>query len=94
MTTTPCRATATISTAPVWTAAALVGAPLLLLPAVVLRRYLRRKAMLTREQSGLRATRLDEIFHGIQAVKLNRMEAYQTSRFQRIVNTILRAEVK
>ena len=83
-----------LSIDPGWTAAALVGAPLLLLPAVVLRRYLRRKAMLTREQSGLRATRLDEIFHGIQAVKLNRMEAYQTSRFQRIVNTILRAEVK
>lgn len=83
-----------LSIDPGWTAAALIGAPLLLLPAVVLRRYLRRKAMLTREQSGLRATRLDEIFHGIQAVKLNRMEAYQTSRFQRIVNTILRAEVK
>ena len=83
-----------LSIDPVWTAAALVGAPLLLLPALVLRRYLRRKAMLTREQSGLRATRLDEIFHGIQAVKLNRMEDYQTSRFQRIVNTILRAEVK
>lgn len=83
-----------LSIDPGWTAAALVGAPLLLLPALVLRRYLRRKAMLTREQSGLRATRLDEIFHGIQAVKLNRMEAYQTSRFQRIVSTILRAEVK
>ena len=79
---------------PVWTAAALVGAPLLVLPAVVLRRYLRRKAMHTREQAGLRATRLDEIFHGIQAVKLNRMEDYQASRFQRIVATIVRAEVK
>jgi subfamily B ATP-binding cassette protein MsbA len=79
---------------PVWTAAALIGAPLLLFPALVLRRYLRRKAMLTREQSGLRATRLDEIFHGIQAVKLNRMEEYQARRFQTIVNTIRRAEVK
>ncbi len=79
---------------PLWTAAALVGAPLLLLPAVVLRRYLRRKAILTRNQAGLRATRLDEIFHGIQAVKLNRMEDYQASRFQRIIDTIVRAEVK
>lgn len=79
---------------PVWTLAALVGAPLLLLPALVLRRYLRRKAMLTRQQAGLRATRLDEIFHGIQAVKLNRMEGYQTARFRRIVDTIIRAEVK
>jgi subfamily B ATP-binding cassette protein MsbA len=79
---------------PVWTAAALIGAPLLLLPALVMRRYLRRKAMHTREQAGLRATRLDEIFHGIQAVKLNRMEGYQASRFQRIINSIVRAEVK
>lgn len=79
---------------PYWTAAAMIGAPLLLFPAYLLRRYLRRKAMLTREQSGLRATRLDEIFHGIQSVKLNRMETYQTSRFQRIIDTIVRAEVK
>ncbi|NHB76751.1 ABC transporter ATP-binding protein [Rhodobacter calidifons] len=79
---------------PLWTLAALVGAPMLLLPALVLRRYLWRKAMLTRQQAGLRATRLDEIFHGIQAVKLNRMEAYQAGRFQRIVDTIRRAEVK
>ncbi|MFN4203735.1 MAG: ABC transporter ATP-binding protein [Tabrizicola sp.] len=79
---------------PVWTAAALIGTPLLLIPAVLLRRYLWRKAMLTRHQSGLRATRLDEIFHGIQAVKLNRMEAYQAGRFQRIIETIRRAEIK
>lgn len=79
---------------PLWTLAALVGAPLLILPAVVLRRYLRRKALHTREQSGLRATRLDEIFHGIQAVKLNRMESYQAGRFRRIVDSIVRAEVK
>lgn len=79
---------------PYWTAAAMIGAPLLLFPAYLLRRYLRRKAMLTREQSGLRATRLDEIFHGIQSVKLNRMEDYQASRFQRIIDTIVRAEVK
>ena len=79
---------------PVWTAAALVGAPLLLLPAVVLRRYLRRKAIRSRQQAGLRAMHLDEIFHGIQAVKLNRIEDYQSDRFKRIVATIVRTEVK
>ncbi|MFN3576225.1 MAG: ABC transporter ATP-binding protein [Tabrizicola sp.] len=83
-----------ISIDPVWTLAALIGTPLLLIPALVLRRYLWRKAMLTRQQSGLRATRLDEIFHGIQAVKLNRMEAYQSDRFQRIIESIRRAEIK
>ena len=83
-----------VSIDPWWTAAALVGTPLLLLPALGLQRYIRRKTHQMREQSGLRATRLDEIFHGIQAVKLNRMEAYQTSRFQGIVNRMVRAEVK
>lgn len=79
---------------PVWTAAALIGTPLLLLPALGLRRYIRRKTLHMREQSGLRATRLDEIFHGIQAVKLNRMEGYQAARFKTIVDSIIHAEVK
>jgi ATP-binding cassette subfamily B protein/subfamily B ATP-binding cassette protein MsbA len=79
---------------PVWTAAALVGAPLLILPAVVVQRYIRRKTAQMREQAALRATRLDEIFHGIQAIKLNRMEAYQTGRFRAIVDRIVRAEVR
>ncbi len=79
---------------PVWTLAALVGTPVLLLPALTLRRYIRRKSMHMREQAGLRATRLDEIFHGIQAVKLNRMEDYQAKRFRTIVQRIIRAEVK
>jgi ATP-binding cassette, subfamily B, bacterial MsbA len=79
---------------PLWTAAAMIGTPLLLLPAFALRRYIRRKTMASREQAGLRATRLDEIFHGIQAVKLNRMEDYQAARFQRIVALIVRAETK
>jgi ATP-binding cassette subfamily B protein/subfamily B ATP-binding cassette protein MsbA len=77
-----------------WTLAALIGAPLLLLPAVGLQRYIRRKVRHMRLQSGLRATRLDEIFHGIQQVKLTRTEAYQGGRFARIVDTIQQAEVK
>jgi ATP-binding cassette, subfamily B, bacterial MsbA len=83
-----------ISIDPVWTLAALVGTPLLLIPAIGLRRYIFRKSRTSREQAGLRATRLDEIFHGIQAVKLNRMEAYQADRFQRILSVIIRAEEK
>jgi ATP-binding cassette, subfamily B, bacterial MsbA len=77
-----------------WTLAALVGTPLLILPAAILRRYLRRKAMQLRDQAGARATRLDEIFHGIQAVKLNRMEPYQQSRFAEILSRIVRAETR
>ena len=79
---------------PVWTLATLVGVPLLILPTVVIQRYVRRKARLIREQAGHRSTRLDEIFHGIQAVKLNRMEDYQVGRFRAILTRINRAELK
>ncbi|QCO56485.1 ATP-binding cassette domain-containing protein [Pseudorhodobacter turbinis] len=79
---------------PTWTVAALIGAPLLILPALVIQRYIRRKTAAMRIDAGQRATRLDEVFHGIQAVKLNRMEEYQTGRFKTIVNTIVRAEIK
>jgi ATP-binding cassette, subfamily B, bacterial MsbA len=84
----------TLSIDVTWTLAALIGAPLLILPAVFVQRYIRSKAMLSREQAGQRATRLDEIFHGIQAVKLNSMEDYQTGRFHAIVNKIRRVEVR
>lgn len=83
-----------LSVDPQWTLAAMIGAPLLILPAVLLQRYVRRKSNQLRDQAGQRATRLDEIFHGIQAVKLNRMEDYQTDRFRAVLKSIRRAEVK
>jgi ATP-binding cassette subfamily B protein/subfamily B ATP-binding cassette protein MsbA len=83
-----------LSIDPRWTLAALVGAPLLILPTVAVQRYIRRKTDHVRVQSGLRATRLDEVFHGIASVKLNRMENYQLARFQNIVRGIVRAEVR
>lgn len=77
-----------------WTIAAMIGAPLLILPASMLQRYVRRKANQLRDQAGQRATRLDEIFHGIQAVKLNRMEDYQTQRFRNVLDVILKVEIR
>ena len=83
-----------IATDPMWTLAAVIGAPLLLLPTSMAQRYIRRKSRQMREQSGARATRLDEVFHGITAVKLNRMEDYQIGRFAKLVDRIRRAQVK
>jgi len=74
-----------------WTLAALVGAPFLIIPSVVLQRYLRRKATQIRDEAAARSTRLDEIFHGINAIKLNRQEAHQTGRFVQVVNRLNRA---
>lgn len=83
-----------ISIDPIWTLAAVIGTPLLILPAAILRRYLLRKAKFSRRQAEDRATRLDEIFHGIQSIKLNRMEDHQEGRFAATLAQIVRAESK
>lgn len=77
-----------------WTLTALFAAPLLILPTLGVQRYIRRKTDYVRAEAARRATRLDEIFHGIGAVKLNRMESYQLSRFRAINEAIVRAETK
>jgi len=79
---------------PFWTLAALFAVPLLVLPLAVAQRYIRRKTGQMREESAQRATRLDEIFHGILPVKLNRMEGYQSRRFAGIADRIVKAEIK
>ena len=83
-----------LSIDPVWTAAALLGAPLLILPTVAVQRYIRRKTAAVRAEAGERATRLDEVFHGIATVKLNRMEAWQAGRFDAILQRLVKGQVR
>ena len=83
-----------VATDPWWTLVALVGAPLLILPTAWVQRYIRRKMRANRVAASARATRLDEVLHGIGAVRLNRMERYQTERFAGIVADIQRSETK
>ena len=83
-----------VATDPWWTAAALVGAPLLILPTAMVQRYIRRKTRANRVAASARATRLDEVLHGIGAVRLNRMEDYQTARFASVVGAIRNSETK
>ncbi|WP_076363680.1 ABC transporter ATP-binding protein [Phaeovulum vinaykumarii] len=87
-------ASVAVSIDPVWTLTAVVGAPALIVPTALVQRYIRRKTSAMREQSGQRATRLDEVLHGIASVRLNRMEAYQTDRFARIVDAIRVTQIK
>ena len=77
-----------------WAAIAVIGAPILLLPSIIVQRYIRRKSHILREIAGRRTTRLDEIFHGITPIKLNRMEAYQRSHFSDLSNNWVRSTVK
>ncbi|MGN7869433.1 ABC transporter ATP-binding protein [Paracoccus sp. 22332] len=83
-----------VSIDPAWTVAALIGAPILILPAAMVQRYIRRKVRQNRANASARATRLDEVMHGIASIKLNRAEADQTRRFAEIVARIRQAEVK
>ncbi|MFD1797438.1 ABC transporter ATP-binding protein [Paracoccus aurantiacus] len=77
-----------------WTLAALVGAPLLILPTIWVQRYVRRKTRGSRQNASDRANRIDEVLHGIGTVRLNRIEDRQTARFSAIVDRIRRLEVK
>jgi ATP-binding cassette subfamily B protein/subfamily B ATP-binding cassette protein MsbA len=79
---------------PVWTMVAIAGVPLLLLPSILVQRYIRRKTRSLRAIAGARTTRLDEIFHGIVPIKLNSMESYQEGRFQSATERMVRANIK
>ncbi|MFW8594605.1 ABC transporter ATP-binding protein [Cribrihabitans neustonicus] len=77
-----------------WTAVLLIGVPVLLLPIKMAQRYVRKKASLARDLSASLTTRLDEIFHGIVPIKLNRLETYQNNRFGSLMDRLVTAEVK
>ena len=77
-----------------WAAIAIVGAPVLLLPSIIVQRYIRRKSHTLRDIAGRRTTRLDEIFHGVTPIKLNRMERYQSDHFTALSGKWVTATVK
>ena len=78
----------------VWTLVALIGVPLLVLPSVVVQRFVRRRSREARDLGARLATRLDEVFHGIVPVKLNRLEQYQSDRYGKLTDDLVRAEVR
>jgi ABC-type multidrug transport system fused ATPase/permease subunit len=78
----------------VWTLVAVVGAPLLLLPVTILQRWVRKRARDVREAAAGIATRLDEIFHGINTIKLNTAEGRDAARFSGILDGFVRAQVR
>ena len=83
-----------VSIDPVWALVAMVGTPLLVIPNLVLQRYLRKKSAALRDIGAARTTRLDETFHGITPVKLNALEGYQSERFARLTESFVTARVK
>lgn len=77
-----------------WTLIALIGIPFLVLPSLMAQRYVRKRAGTARALAGRMATRLDEVFHGINPIKLNGLEQYQSDRYDALAQDRVRAEVK
>ncbi len=77
-----------------WTLLALIGLPLLVLPILALQRYIRTTTTASRDAASQLSTQLDEIFHGAQSVKLNRLEAHEMARFDGEVSRFLRQALR
>ncbi|MBL3563460.1 ABC transporter ATP-binding protein [Rhodovulum sulfidophilum] len=77
-----------------WTLIAMAGIPLLVVPIIVLQRWIRRTARLARVQAAEIAGRLDEMFHGIVTIKLNRMEQREKGRFGETVAGFVASQLR
>lgn len=78
----------------VWTLIALIGAPVILLPSWAIQGFVRRKARNARIVAADMSTRLDEVFHGINPIKLNGLERYQGDRYESLTNRRVRTETE
>ena len=77
-----------------WTLIAIIGIPILILPSLLVQAYIRRRARNSREIAGGISTRLDEVFHGINPIKLNALEAYQARRYDNLIKKGVQAEMR
>lgn len=77
-----------------WTLIAVAGVPILILPILALQRWVRRTARRVRVIAADLSTRLDEIFHGVPTIKLNRMEARETERFGNHTHDLVQARIR
>jgi ATP-binding cassette subfamily B protein len=83
-----------ISVDPIWALLAFVGIPLLVLPAAMAQRFVRRQAGIARDLGATLSTRLDEVFHGIVQIKLNALEEYQSRQYRTLTRSFVRTEVR
>lgn len=77
-----------------WMLIALIGIPIVIIPALSLRAFVRRKALAARAVSAEISTRMDEVFHGITQVKLNSLEEYQARRYNKLLKRRVGTEVE
>ncbi|MHA3978182.1 ABC transporter ATP-binding protein [Halovulum sp. GXIMD14794] len=75
----------------VWAILVFVGVPVIVLPVILLQRVIRARSRSARESSADISSRLDEIFHGITAIKVNRLEEHERELFGRDIQRYYRA---
>ncbi len=83
-----------ISIDPIWALMAMVGIPVMVLPAAAAQRFVRRRAREARDLGASLATQLDEVFHGIVQVKLNALESYQKRQYRALTDRFVETEVR
>jgi len=79
---------------PIWALLAMVGVPLMVLPAAIAQRFVRARSREARDIGASLSTRLDEVFHGIVQIKLNALENYQARQYRELTRTFIRTEVR
>ena len=79
---------------PIWALLAMIGVPLMVLPAAIAQRFVRARSREARDLGASLSTRLDEVFHGIVQIKLNALEAYQARQYRELTRTFIRTEVR
>ncbi len=77
-----------------WSLVALIGLPMMVIPMTLLLKQIRRTAFAAREAAATLTTRLDEMFHGIQSIKVNRLEAHERGRFERSIKQYLKQQIR
>ncbi|EBA13133.1 ABC transporter ATP-binding protein [Roseobacter sp. CCS2] len=77
-----------------WTLIAIIGIPLLIMPSLLVQAYIRRRSRNAREIAGNISTRLDEVFHGINPIKLNALETYQAQRYDKLIKDGVQASMR
>ncbi|MEM9756453.1 MAG: ABC transporter ATP-binding protein, partial [Pseudomonadota bacterium] len=77
-----------------WSLMALAGIPLLVLPLFAVQRLVRAFSYRARAAASDMSTRLDELFHGIQSIKVNRLEDQQHAAFSGNVARFMKQQMR
>jgi len=68
--------------------------PVVIMPVLAAQRYVRMQSREGREIAGEASTRLNEVFHGINQIKLNALETYQAKRYRGLQRQMVRLALR